>query len=427
MVTPPALAQQSLQPKSLKKAVLFALTLWLSSRLVIWMALLLIAPALPVPGSGDPPGLGWDAFSQWDSRHYEKIVAQGYQFKDNGKGYNVAFFPLYPLVVKGVMSLGLSFEAAGTIVNHVAFLGALVLLYLWVDERHGQRVARWTTAALAWCPFSLFGSVIYTEGLFLLCSTAALRAFDRQQYGWAALFGSLTTAIRPPGVALIPTFIATAWREKRGWRAYLAAALTSGGILAYMTYCWIRFQQPLAFLLAQRGWRPVGEFHWKPWLSLLTTVVFGAANEDKGRLVDPWYPLAMGTIALLGVLLWRWRDRLGAKTGYGFCGLAILLWLVGGSPLINTVMVLGGGYLIWCWRDRLSATAFFYGLFSWVIILGLGRTISAERFAFACVTLAIAFGLLISRAPRWGYVTLTFFGILLASLSVRFAQGLWAG
>jgi Gpi18-like mannosyltransferase len=269
---------------------------------------------------------------------------------------------------------------------------------------------------------------VYTEGLFLLGSTAALRAFDRQQYGWAALFGALTTAIRPPGIALIPTFLVVAWQEKRSLVAYVTALLTSTGILSYMLYCWLRFHQPLAFLLAQRGWRPIEEFHWKPWFSLLTTVVVGAANEDRGRLVDLGYPLAMVAIATIAALIWRMRDRLGfPKTGYGFCLLAILLWLVGGSPLITVVMVVGGGYLIWRFRAQLSPTAFWYGLFSWVMILGLGRTISTERFAFACVPLAIAFGLLISRYPRWGYAIGIFFSILLASYSIRFAQGLWAG
>jgi Gpi18-like mannosyltransferase len=422
------LIDNSLTSQRLKNAIFFASAMWLSSRIIIWMAMLLIAPALPIPSSGEAPGAGWDVFSQWDSRHYEKIVTKGYQFKDNGKGYNVAFFPLYPLLVKGVMSLGLSFEVAGTIANNLVFWGALVVLYLWAEERHGRRVAQWATAALAWCPFSLFGAVVYTEGLFLLGSTAALRAFDRQQYGWAALFGALTTAIRPPGVALIPTFLVVAWRDRRSPLAYITALFTSAGILFYMLYCWLRFQQPLAFLLAQRGWRPVEEFHWKPWLSLLTTVIVGAANEDKGRLVDPWYPLAMIAIALLSLLLWKMRDRFGfPKTGYGFCILAILLWLVGGSPLINVVMVLGSGYLIWRFRHQLPPTAFWYGLFSWMIILGLGRTISAERFAFACVPWAIAFGLLINRYPRWGYAVLIFFSILLASYSIRFAQGLWAG
>ena len=151
------------------------------------------------------------------------------------------------------MHLGLSFNMAGTLINNLAFLGALVMLYLWVAERHGRTAARWSTAVLAWCPFSLFSTVIYTEGLFLLGSIAALRAFDRQQYLWAMLWSALTTALRPPGVALVLTFLWVAWRERRGAIAYLTALVSSAGLLLYMLYCGLQFHQPLAFALAQRG------------------------------------------------------------------------------------------------------------------------------------------------------------------------------
>jgi Gpi18-like mannosyltransferase len=402
--------------------------MWLSSRMIIWIAMLWIAPALPIPASGEVPGLGWEVFSQWDSEHYQRIVTRGYRFRDDGKGYNVAFFPLYPLLVKGVMSLGLSVEVAGAIVNNVAFGLALVVLYCWVAERQGETVARWSTAVLAWCPFSLFGAVIYTEGLFLLLSTAALRAFDRQQYAWASFFGALTTAVRPPGVALIPTFLWVAWREKRGLMAYCSAVISAAGLLLYMLYCWWQFNQPLAFLLAQRGWRPLEEFHWKPWVSLLTAVLVGPVNEDQGRLVDWGYPLGMVAIAVLAFWVWRSRHKIGSiRAGYMLCGLAFILWLVVGSPLFNVVMVFGGIALLWITRYRLSATALTYGVWSMALILSLGRTISTERLAYGVVTLAIALGLVLSRYPRWGYVTMIFFGVWLANLSVRFAQGLWAG
>lgn len=412
----------------LRDAIGFAVVMWALSRLIILISLLGIAPALPAPPD-EIASVGWDVFSRWDSRIYETILTKGYRFQDDGKGYNVAFFPLYPLLIKGAMYLGLSFEVAGTLINNFAFLGALVVLYVWVNDHHGRSVARWATAGLAWCPFSLFGSVIYTEGVFLLCSVSALRAFDRQQYLWAAFWGALTTAVRPPGIALVPTFLVVSWQERRSPFAYFTAVITSLGLLLYMAFCWMRFGQPLAFVLTQRGWQSDDQtFHGSVWLSRLTEVVIGPANQDEGYLVDPWYPLALLVIGACALLLWRSRQSLGvAKTQYGFCGLAIALWLLGGSILINLVMVFGGAYLIWHTRHRLSGVALVYGLFSWLIILSTGRTTSAERYAYGVVTLAIAFGLLLSRHPRWGYPTLIFFTILLANLSVRFAQGLWAG
>ncbi|MCY7392058.1 MAG: hypothetical protein LH647_11410, partial [Leptolyngbyaceae cyanobacterium CAN_BIN12] len=59
------LTDNALTSQRLKNAILFASTMWLSSRLIIWVAMLLIAPALPIPSSGEAPGAGWDVFSQW--------------------------------------------------------------------------------------------------------------------------------------------------------------------------------------------------------------------------------------------------------------------------------------------------------------------------------------------------------------------------
>jgi Gpi18-like mannosyltransferase len=401
----------------------------ISSRCIILLSLLLIAPLLPTPPKGELAIAGWDVFSRWDSRIYENIVTEGYHFQNDDKGHNVAFFPLFPLLIRAVMSVGIPFDIAGTLINNLAFVTALVVVYLWVCDRHNRFIARWVTAVLAWCPFSLFGSVIYTEGLFLLCSTLALRAFDNHQHQWAAVWGSLTTALRPPGVALIPTFLLVAWQEKRGPMAYGAALFSSLGILLYMAFCGLKFGQPLAFVLAQRGWQSRHQaFHGAVWLDRIAEVIIGPANQDKGRLVDPWYPLLLIVIGVCAIALWRSRHQLGfPKTGYGFCVLVVGLWLLGGSILINLVMVFGGAYLLWRFRHALGRVALTYGCFSWVIILSTGRTTSAERYAYGVVSLAIAFGILLSRYPRWGYATLCFFAVLMGSLAVRFAQGLWAG
>lgn len=412
---------------NLKEALRFALTMWALSRLVILIAMLLLAPALGESASGESIAPSLALFAHWDGEHYLRIVNRGYQFRDDGKGYNVAFFPLFPLLIRGGMSLGLSAEAAGVLVNNLAFLGSLVVLYGWVADRHGRSAARWATATLAWCPFSLFTTVVYTEGLFLWCSTSALRAFDRQQYGWASFWGALTTAIRPPGMALIPTFLIVAWREKRELWAYLTALASATGLLLYMLYCGLRFGQPIAFLLTQRGWQSAQDFYGEAWADLWTTVLVGAVNEDKGRIVDLSYPIALLLLVGLSVWLKRSHPKLGSRAVYAYWVLAVLFWLVGGSPLINVVMVFGGAYLVWRFRHELGRVAFVYSVFSWGIILSISRTTSAERYAYGVIPLSIAFGLLLTRHPRYGYATLIFFGILLGSYALRFAQGLWAG
>ena len=407
--------------------VKFALSMWLLSRGLILLAMLGIAPLLPAPPGGIKAELGWEVFSAWDSEHYQQIAISGYSYANDTFGADVAFFPLFPFATRAVMSLGLPFEIAGTLINNLAFLGTLILLYGWVEKRHNPKVARWATAALAWCPFSLFGTVIYTEGVFLFLSTAALRSFDNEEYSWAAFWGALATATRIAGLALIPAFLIAAWRERRPLIAYLVGIASGIGILGYSLFCWLRFGEPLAFLIVQRReWQPEQAFWGQGWIRMLTEISLGPANWNKGAIADPWYPLVFIFICSLGYFLWRSRDKWGEiRTGYGFCFLILLLWILAGNPLINTAMVLGGAYLLWYARQKMSRVALYYGFFSWAIILSSGRTTSAERYIYGIVAIAIAFGVLLSRYPRWGYTTIGFFTLLLALYAIRFSQHLW--
>lgn len=402
--------------------------MWLISRLVIAIAMLIIAPSLPAPPGGVVATFGWKVFSYWDSGWYQQIAISGYEYANDNHGHSVAFFPLLPLLIRGVMSLGVPFEVAGTIVNNLAFLFALLVLYLWVEESYGIKASRWATAGLAWSPFSLFGTVIYTEGLFLLVSTAALRCFDKEEYGWAAFWGMMATATRVTGAALIPGFLLVAWREGRGVAAYLASLASGAGLLLYIIYCGIKFGEPFAFILTQKAWQPDQAFFGEAWLKMLVQVVAGTANWKAGFIKDLWHPLLFILICGCAYFLWRFRCQLGAvKADYGWGALVIIFWLLAGSPLINTAMIFGGGYLLWSSRNKLRPVALTYGCFSFALFLASGRTVSAERYVYGIVSVAIALGLLLARYPRWGYPTMGFFAILLASLAVRFAQHLWAG
>ncbi|MEM9539874.1 MAG: hypothetical protein AAGA60_10295 [Cyanobacteria bacterium P01_E01_bin.42] len=405
---------------------LFPFLMWLTSRGVIVLAMVIIAPLLSVPEGARSVPEGWDVFFAWDSAAYHAIAVEGYNYVNDGQGYNVAFFPLLPLLTKLVMGLGLPFAAAATLVNSFAFLGALFILYNWLESCQGKNVARWSTAVLAWCPFSLFGTVIYTEGLFLLCSTAALAACDRQRHFLAAFWGILATATRIMGLALVPAFLVAAWRKRRPFSVYLASFLASGGLILYSLYCWLQFNEPLAFLKVQKAWQPEQDFFGQGWLVMFGQILFGHANMKVGSLVDIGHPLIILVVGLLGFFLWRFRDRLpsvGVDFGLGF--LFLVLWLVAGDPFLNTVMVLGGIYLLWQTRKKMPAIALLYAFFSFCIIFSSGRTTSAERYVYGIVSTSIALGIALQKYPRWGYAVTVFFAILLFLFGLRFAQHQW--
>ncbi|MBE9006387.1 hypothetical protein IQ259_15285 [Fortiea sp. LEGE XX443] len=358
----------------------FVILMWLVSRLVIIVAMQVIAPLLytspvhpywqppyPLDYSADfMPKPSWELFSHWDGKWYRKIAVAGYDYANDGHQHSIAFYPLFPLIIRGVMMFGLPFEVAGTVVNNLTFLGALLLLYYWAEERHGTNVARWATAVMAWCPFSLYGTVIYTEGLFLFLTTAALRAFDNRQYFWAAVCGALASATRATGITLLPTFIFVAWRERRPLLAYVAGLSVALGLLSFSLYCAISFKDPLAFVHAQKAWAQPN------WWSIFTDAIF-----------------------------------------------------VGRDNLMKVVMVFGGGYMLWYFRTQLSNTAVVYGFCSLLLIIFSGALMSVSRYAYGIVSLSLALGLLFSYQSRWGYIILIWFGILLFSYAMNFTIWNW--
>jgi Gpi18-like mannosyltransferase len=407
------------------KNILFVIAMWLSSRLLIAVTMLFIAPLFPAPPNGIAATFGWDVFTAWDSAWYQQIVTNGYQPSDNGALYSTAFFPLFPLIIRIFMNLGLPFAVAGTLINSFAFLAALIILYFWVNESYGKSAARWTTAVLAWCPYSLYGTVVYTEGLFLLCSISALRAFDKKQYISTVFWGGLATATRVTGITLIPAFLFVSWKERRGLKAYFASLAVGSGFAFYNLYCQIKFGDALAFLHAQKGWRSSVGFDWQGWRKMLMEIVVGQTNAN-GSIQEPWHLLIFTIIVGSCYLLWHFRSQLGSvKVRYGFCLFWFLLWLITGDSLIRIAIIFGGLYLLWFSRNKIPLVAVLYGFFSYALILNTGLAASVERYAYGIVSLSFAFGLLLARYPRWGYAIMGFFAIILATFGIRFSQELW--
>ena len=422
-----------------KSSLYFPGIIWLCSRLFIWISMLYVAPHLPVPSGGDIPSFGWSVFNGWDGGHYQHIALNGYEYADDGKEHNVAFFPLFPLIVKAIMSWGVSFEVAGTVVNNLAFAIALYSMYFFVKQYCGQYQAQWTTAVLAFAPGSMFAGVIYTEGLYLALSIAALRAFDNQNYGRTFLWGAMATATRPTGLAIIPAFMIAAWKQRKPFVAYLSGLGSSVGVLLYCLYCKIRFGEPLAFIHAQRGWRSSVGFDWKGWGKMIMQIFTGSTSWRINGISSFVHPLLLSLIIISGFLLWRFRFKLGSsKTDCGLGFLIICLWLLAGDPLINTVSVIGSIYLLW-WvsfgrksgKNALSSNirpvTMVYGLCGMGLILASGGTMSLSRIAYGIFPTSIALGIFLSDHPRVGYSVIFLFNIILICTSVRFAQGLWVG
>jgi hypothetical protein len=91
------------------------------------------------------------------------------------------------------------------------------------------------------------------------------------------------------------------------------------------------------------------------------------------------------------------------------------------KEMSKVVMVFGSAYLFWYLRAQLSRVALIYGFCSVAVILSSGAIMSVNRYVYGTVSASLAFGLLLSRYPRWGYAIMGFFGVLLVGFAVRFS------
>ena len=416
---------------------LFPVSMWLVSRLLMGIAMFLIAPNLPALPDGITPHFGWGIFDAWDSVHYRAIATEGYEFINDGKQHNLAFFPLFPVSIFMFMKLGFSFEIAGLIINNLAFLGTVYCLYSWVKKQCGISAAHWTIAVITCCPMSLFTGVIYTEGLYLLLSTIALRAFDQKQYHWTAICGAMATATRPTGMALIPAFLITAWRQNKPPIAYIVGLLSATGLLIFSLYCQLNFHDFLAFIAAQKGWRPSFGFDWEGWLNMFMQILFGQnwyfgwVENDQGGIKDLWYPLFFSLIVISSCCLLYWRKYFNPLIFYTFYAIVILCLIIADQGLINNLlnvsMILGSSYLLWCFCKQLTPIMVIYGFCGIGLLLASGGTISLSRLAYGIVPLSAAIGICLSRYPRQAYLIMGLFITLLGKLAIGFAQEIWIG
>ncbi len=413
--------------KILQNEWYFVLLMGVLSRTIIIVTMMAIAPLVSVPSEQSGVNFGWEVFSAWDSPLYQQIAANSYDNSGSEPGANVAFFPLFPLLIRLGMTLGLSANLVGILVNNTAFFLTLFVVYRWIKQTNSPFVARWVVATLAWCPLSIFGTVIYTEGVFLLFSSLALFSFESKKYTQTMVWGILATATRITGLALIPTFLWVAWQKKLPLMAYVAGLLSGGGTFLYSLYCWFHFNDPIAFITVQHTeWQRKQGIDWEGWGRMLAEITIGGKNWAAGTIADPWHPFLFLLIMAIAYGLWHYRAAIPQPYfDYSLYSLGFFLWLLSGDPLLNTLSVLGGLVLLWCSRQRLSLVVYVYGLCALGLLLASGGTISLNRLAYGIVSLSIALGVTLSRSPRWGYCTLAFFTLLLITFSLRFAQHQW--
>jgi hypothetical protein len=313
----------------------------LLSAIIAGLANITLTPFQPAPVTmfGRPSPF-WDAFIRYDSGWYYQIARYGYGFVTGGpsvgvgKAGKIAFFPLYPILMRYAGRLFGSGPAAeylgGIVVSWASFALAMVALYylarLDLPRASSERAVLLTTVF----PFAFFFGVVYTESLFLLLTVLSFYGFRTRRWWLGGAGGALATATRVNGVLMIPALAWIAWRTalptwRDRTRAAAGLAFVAAGIAAYSAFVYGLSGNPFewATSISRWGYHPGGA----PWSAPALLVSRLLRHPYVYLTTDPMAPYDMlygvaGLLFLAAVPLIWWR--LGA--GYGLFVLANL-WL----------------------------------------------------------------------------------------------------
>ncbi|GAB7043337.1 membrane protein [Catenuloplanes niger JCM 9533] len=370
---PVSMAEKSLSPLWHVVVVLglFVAIRGLQSAAIAWLAL--------------PGATVADSLLSWDAGWFVRVAGEGYPtgytYDEDGTlvGNGIAFFPLYPALIRLVSFTGLSLPDAALAVTWACGAAASVALFQLGSRLYDRRTGYVLTVLVIAQPMSVVLNMGYSEGLFLALAAGALLAAHRRSWVWMGVLGLAGALARPTGFALtvaLGVAALLAWRteDRRGRITALgAAAVAMAGTPAYLLWAghrigdwdaWFRVQtagwgstfdfgrSTLSFLDSTlrtgNGWVQVS-VAWiligavllavtavlhRPWWPLvaygLVTLVLvvgqGGYYHSKPRLLVPVLLIMLPLATALGRA--RWRTIVPALAGYAAFGLWYGAYLV---------------------------------------------------------------------------------------------------
>jgi len=206
---------------------------------------------------GPPPTRLLAPFVRWDANFYLAIARAGYPppRSPDSPVYHVAFFPLYPLVVRSLSSLVQDIFLAAAIVSNVFALMATLLVYRLAASGASRQQGIRAALVLLLAPGSHFLSLPYPEAMFVAFLSAAILAIHEDRLLLAGVAGALAGATRSAGVVVCLSLLYVAWTKRANVldaaRAVAAAAISLAGIAGFAMFCASRYGDALAFVHIQ--------------------------------------------------------------------------------------------------------------------------------------------------------------------------------
>ncbi len=276
-------------------------------------------PGLHVSESSNPLLAVW---GRWDAVHYLDIATRGYY------GTDMAFFPLFPALIRIVGAALGSGLIAGLLISNVALFFGLLFFYKLVEHQYTRAVAHRAIFYVSIFPTAIFFSAVYTESLFFALTVASFYYIRERRWLTAGAIGFFAALTRVEGVLLVvPYAIEVAAVSGAGHRlralgnAPRATRILAGagaivlGLAAYMAYLWILSGDPLYFSHVQSHWnRRLSP----PWTSLwhaYTVFAIGFRHNEPSIIANQAIEVAF-TLLMIGIAIAGFRRLRPSFTAY---------------------------------------------------------------------------------------------------------------
>ncbi len=207
-------------------------------------------------------------FDRFDMSGYIHIAMFGYDkaltYGPDGvpKTTNLAFFPLYPGMIRAVVGISpLSYVSAGLFVAWLSSLAAAWGLFAVASQLYNRRVGVLLVVLWAVLPYAIDESLGLTESLFTALAAWCFYALLKRRWLTAGVLCMISGLSRPTAVALmaavgVAALIALYRREKPWWRPVVATAISPLGWLAYLVWVAHRLHRSDGWFYVQdKAWR----------------------------------------------------------------------------------------------------------------------------------------------------------------------------
>ena len=277
-----------------------------------------------------------------DAPHYLFLAEEGYQ--SFGEKENlIVFYPLYPVMIRILARLFLfqNYELAGIIISQISTGAAAIFLYKLLRLDYNEEPSAEAVFLFLTYPFMMFTMGVFTEGIFLALTIAALYFIRKHAWVKVGILGMMASLCRMQGILLfVPAvyeLIVMLAGKRSDWKKFLnkrqwMLTIMPVGFLAYLMLNFIKQGDCFSFMKHQSAppW-----YQSIQWINANLTKDYGMAMEyrELGYFIY-WVQILLFFIAVFALLYGIHKKVRSSVIVYGgiyICFCYLSGWLISGA------------------------------------------------------------------------------------------------